>query len=62
MKKLVYHHDCLNILITPSNGIEISMSIPERELKRIIVSLGEREYSPGKLIEMLLLGLGLEEA
>jgi hypothetical protein len=43
------------------NGTEATVVIPPRELKRILVTLGERDYLPSADVEMLLLGLGLEE-
>jgi hypothetical protein len=43
------------------NGTEANVLISPRELKRILVTLGERDYLPSADVAMLLVGLGLEE-
>jgi len=44
------------------NGAEVRIRIPSNVLKHILVALGERERLYPRLVEVLLLLLGLEEA
>ncbi len=53
---------CFHLFLELPNGTEAAVVIPSRELKRILVSLGERDCLPKRVVEMLLLGLGLEDA
>jgi hypothetical protein len=52
---------CCRLQLMLPNGIKAMLAIPPCELKRILVSLDERDYIPKSTIEMLLLGLGLED-
>jgi hypothetical protein len=53
---------CIRLCLDLPNGTEATVVIPRSELKRILVSLGERDYLRSQCVEMLLLSLGLEEA
>lgn len=53
---------CLRLCIQSPNGVELAVSIPCSEIKRILVSLGCRELLPARLVEMLLLCMRLEDA
>ncbi len=53
---------CIRLCLELPNGTEARVVIPPSELKRILVSLGERDCLPRGTVKMLLLGLGLEEA
>jgi hypothetical protein len=44
------------------NGTEGTLTVPLCELKRILVSLGERDSLTKRMVEILLLCSGLEEA
>jgi hypothetical protein len=53
---------CIRFCLELPNRTEATVVIPPRELKRILASLGERDCLPVVVVELLLLGLGLEEA